>query len=197
MIIGISGKMHSGKDTLAGIIQHLYPEYEIVPFAKKLKQMASILLNVDEELFNNHDFKNSTLGPEWNWKMDNNRLHKQEGDSAMTVREFLQFLGTDALKEGLHPNVWINALFSKDYKNVIIPDVRFPEEAEAIKKRGGILIRIERDKKTMQKVNEFHKSEVSLDGYKNFDYIVENNKEIADLWLKAIDIIKDAKNERD
>lgn len=85
-----------------------------------------------------------------------------------TVRQLLQRIGTDAMRNTIHPNIWINALFAdyidKEYStctcgfinencrhedevvypNWIITDVRFPNELQAIKDRGGIVIRVER-----------------------------------------------------
>jgi hypothetical protein len=82
-----------------------------------------------------------------------------------TYRWMLQKVGTESMRDVIHENVWVNALFA-DYKtttyrvevpvrvagyidhevspNWIITDVRFPNEAEAVKERGGILIRLNR-----------------------------------------------------
>jgi hypothetical protein len=83
----------------------------------------------------------------------------------MSVREFLQKLGTEAMRERLHTNVWVNALFADYtpthyligafdtkltdgdpvYPNWIITDMRFPNEMEAVVEKGGITIRVVRD----------------------------------------------------
>lgn len=62
------------------------------------------------------------------------------------LREFIQVLGTDAMRKVIHPNIWVNALFSEftDDSKWIITDVRFPNEVEKIKEKGGIIIRIGR-----------------------------------------------------
>lgn len=77
---------------------------------------------------------------------------------SMTPRKLLQLLGTEAGRRILHPNIWVNALMS-DYKTSgfgnekaavlefpkwIISDTRFPNEADAVKEKGGINIRINR-----------------------------------------------------
>jgi len=79
----------------------------------------------------------------------------------LTPRKLLQLLGTECGRQIIHPNIWVNALFA-DYKGIdnplekghpeewgkpnwIITDVRFPNEAKAIKQRGGIVIRVNRD----------------------------------------------------
>ncbi len=221
MIIGINGRIGSGKDTVGRIIQYLiyfdktkiqpslgitkhiaqellkpsylYYETSVITktdwedkkFAGKLKQIASLLTGVEVAKFEDQEFKKLNLGPEWS-------IHGMP----MTYRELLQKLGTDGLRNGLHYNVWVNALFA-DYKkqstlcgisekgkkycnkypNWIITDVRFPNEAKAIKDRGGIIIRV--DRPFCKPVNN-HPSEVSLDNW-NFDYKIANVSDLTSL----------------
>ena len=109
MIIGVNGYSGSGKDTVGRLIQELYPEqnWQIKKFAGKLKTIAALLTGIKEDQFENQEFKKTDLGHEWWTTCD-------EGYQPMTVRDFLQKLGTDALRNGLHENVWVNALMS-DY----------------------------------------------------------------------------------
>ena len=180
MIIGLSGYAKSGKDTVAEIIREIQSEkWEIKKFSGKLKQIASILLGMPEHLFENQDFKSEMLGEEW-WKNYGDFYHQT------TVRDFLQLLGTDAIRNGLHSNAWVNALMA-DYKpakmdqynpsNWIVTDVRFPNEAEAIKDRGGIIIRI--DRPGVEPVNA-HPSEIALDNW-DFDYKIANVSDLVSL----------------
>jgi hypothetical protein len=85
------------------------------------------------------------------------------------------------MRDQLHENVWVNALFADYNENSrwIITDVRFPNEAEAIKKHGGIVIRINRDVDTNN-----HLSETALDDYE-FDYVIDNN---SDMYKLALDV---------
>lgn len=87
----------------------------------------------------------------------------------LTPRRLLQLLGTECGREIIHPNIWVNALM-KDYvpektymghgdyteyePSWIITDVRFPNEAEAIKSKGGIILRINRSKRTSDRWHE-------------------------------------------
>ena len=109
MIIGVNGYSGSGKDTVGRLIQELYPEqnWQIKKFAGKLKTIAALLTGIKEDQFENQEFKKTDLGHEWWTTCD-------EGYQPMAVRDFLQKLGTDALRNGLHENVWVNALMS-DY----------------------------------------------------------------------------------
>lgn len=136
MLIAINGKIGSGKDTVGKIIQHLTSEWadeefqdtdmlnvrsnwKIKKFAGKLKQIASLLTGIDVEKFEDQEFKKTLLGTEWS-VVDKNPLNSIEPfkdiDFArlISVREFLQKLGTEAMRDGLHTNVWVNALFA-DY----------------------------------------------------------------------------------
>lgn len=204
MIIGLSGYAKSGKDTAAEMILDLTKvqvpglmtsnTWEIKKFSGKLKQIASILTGIEVEKFEDQRYKLSTIGSEWDTE------HTAFGDEfviePMTVREFLQLLGTDAIRNGLHENAWVNALMAEyirplivstderlpgtqfgelgQYPNWIVTDVRFPNEAEAIKERDGIIVRI--DRPGVKPVNS-HPSETALDNW-DFDYILPNDSDL-------------------
>lgn len=121
------------------------------------------------------------------------------------MRQFLQELGTDALRNELHPNTWVNALMSDYtpvssvgtddlprsishdiYPNWIITDTRFPNEAEAIKKAGGIIIRV--DRPGVGPLND-HPSEVSLDNWQ-FDHKIANVSDVEALALSVKSILQ-------
>ncbi len=194
MIIGINGYAGSGKDTVGEIIRMQQPKenWEIKKFAGKLKEVASIILGIPKTMFEDQEFKKKNLPQMWS-----------DHGLPMTVRDFLQRLGTDALRQGLHPNTWVNALMmeykevcfaGKDsegadlfsYPNWVITDCRFPNEAIAIKNAGGIIIKVNRPGVTA--VNA-HPSEVELDHW-HFDYVIENDEGISELKHQVRDILK-------
>ena len=219
-LIGISGKMQSGKNTVASIIQYLiykdktknpslsldsflnntfigdsYSGFVQKSFAKKLKEIVSILTGIPVGNLEKQEVKNRVLGEEW-WyykgrngsliPYSENSKRNSEDLIKMTPRLLLQLLGTDCGRNIIHPNCWVNALFSdyissnlvKDkairtgnnytitsgicagkgmlcenyqhnldnsvYPNWIVTDLRFKNELQAIKDRGGITIRVER-----------------------------------------------------
>jgi hypothetical protein len=179
-LIGISGRMNSGKDTVAGMIQDITGSYDVKRFAGKLKIIASILTGIPVEKFEQQDFKKQSLPAEWSgYKYTANPsgsavLPKYSGDVntvPMTVRELLQKLGTDAIRDHLHENAWVNALFADFFEGEqwIAPDTRFPNELSAIKQRGGIVIRVDR----MDCPESGHASETALDNFQ-FDYVIKN-----------------------
>ena len=92
----------------------------------------------------------------------------------MTNRELMQKFGD--LTRQIDPDIWIK--LALDINNVntdvlIITDVRFKNEAKAIKDKGGILIRIESDRSE----EDTHISEIDLDSYNIFDFGIVNNKD--------------------
>jgi hypothetical protein len=187
MIIGISGKIGSGKDTLSIVINYLADKsapdsfnrweqpleeytYKNKKYAENLKCMVCFLIGCNRIDLEDREFKEKELGEEWD---------------GLTPRKILQLLGTEAGREIIHPNIWVNSLFA-DYttdSNWIITDVRFPNEAQAIKDRGGIVIRVERPGGESH-CGGAHASETALDTY-NFDYVIDNEGNIDELIDKV------------
>ena len=176
-------------------------------FALKVKEIASILTGIPLSDFEKEEIKNSTLGIEWTVERMPKLMEGPKGADAhydyfkspLTVREVLQLIGTECMRDGLHEDVWVNALFS-EYKahkmdeyypsNWIITDVRFRNELEAIKERGGILIRVNRN--TENTTYSHHYSEVALDNYKDWDFIIDNSGDIPQLIEKVRELLKTA-----
>ena len=105
----------------------------------------------------------------------------------MTFRSLMQLFGSE-VGRSLHPNTWCNTVMQwyKDSDNWILSDTRYPNEAEAIKERGGLLIRINR--KGYENTGD-HASETALDSYTEFDYVIENDSTIEDLIEKVKNIL--------
>jgi hypothetical protein len=226
MIIGISGRMGSGKNTVGDIIEKICltnegPVFEQKSFAGKLKQIASLLTGIDVNKFEDQEFKKALLGPEWGTVRTNplNAIPVFEDvkfNQMMSVRELLQKLGTEAMRDGLHENVWVNALFCdykmsyrqhpdieyvdhKAYPNWCITDMRFPNELEAVIKKGGITIRVVRPcsecggigyhkMSCSKQYPKQHASETALDDAK-FHYEIINDGSIKDLIEKVKQIL--------
>jgi hypothetical protein len=78
-----------------------------------------------------------------------------------TYREILQNLGTEVLRQKVHPNIFVNAFFKAPLKkNTIITDLRFLNEAEAVRKRNGVIILVEKENSN---VSDKHQSETELE----------------------------------
>jgi hypothetical protein len=199
--------MGSGKNTVGDIIEKLCltnngPKFEQKSFAGKLKQIASLLTGIPVEDFEDQEFKKSYLGAEWG-TVESNPLNAVpvfeniEFNHLMSVRELLQKLGTEAIRDGLHPNAWVNALMC-EYKrpkmseynpsNWIITDVRFPNELEAVEDVKGLTIKVVRPVEKSKTSVRLHPSETSLDKAE-FDYEIINDGSIEDLIEKVRQIL--------
>ena len=123
MIIGISGKIGSGKDEIGLCLAKNY-NYTIIKFADKIKQIACLMTNTPMDLQTSQSGK-ATYLDEW----------------GMTVREFQQKLGTDAVRDGLHKDAWVLATLShyKPSFRWAVTDTRFFNEAEKIKNLKSVI----------------------------------------------------------
>jgi hypothetical protein len=218
-LIGISGKMGSGKDEVFKIIQELTSnKFQNRKFADQLKDTVCMWIGCSREQLEDRDFKESPLGEMWDhyvvtssygapdeiYLEDPGMVHSRKRQ--MTPRLMLQLLGTEAGREIIHPNIWVNALFADfrpldpekafsngdvlDYTdctfpNWVITDCRFPNEAEAIMERVGIVIRISRGYGN----TGTHASETALDGC-TFDYDIDNNGTLDNLKKNVEWILK-------
>lgn len=182
-IIGLSGKLQSGKDTLGGMIQDIMPDqWKIKKFGYKLKQIVAILTGLKVEDLESIDVKNSVLGKEWEWSFG--------VQTPPTVREVLQKFGTDIMRDRVHTNIWVNALFAdmtEQSRGWIVTDVRFPNEVKAIQERGGIVIRVNRPG---MEATGSHPSETSLDNYQYWNHVITNEGTLVDLYSKVEDIMQ-------
>lgn len=145
MLIGISGKIGSGKDTVGQYLQYLYSteyprhtfeefqkyprwinenDWQIKKYADKLKEIVCLLIGCTREQLEDIDFKNKPLGKEWTIYTDRTGVISIQffitryGESyreVLTPRRILQLLGTECGRQIIHPNCWVNALFA-DYK---------------------------------------------------------------------------------
>jgi len=209
MIIGINGKINAGKDTVGEIIQKLCltntnQNYKIKKFADKLKDIVCILIGCTREQLEDREFKEKELGEEW-WYYCNSLFfdgetkmvsYSEANDTIkdntswyivkLTPRKLLQLLGTEAGRNIIHPNIWVNTLFA-DYSaqsNWIITDIRFPNELKAVKDKKGITIRVTRPGTAIGS----HPSETALDDAK-FDYEIINDGTMEELVKKVREIL--------
>lgn len=162
-ILGLSGWARNGKDTVADHLISKYG-YERISFAAPMKE-ALYRLN-PKITINNVVSTPIRIGVDiYGW--DDLKTHGPE------VRELLQRFGTEVGREMFGEDFWVNAAIDsiEDGSKVIVSDVRYPNEADAIKKLGGEVWRVVRP--GFGAANG-HASEHALNNYE-FDYILDNN----------------------
>lgn len=148
-------------------VQAIWPYVRSFSFADPLKIIGIQLFGLTEEqCYGTNEQKDSPINIKW----ENMPLGKGEG--FMTAREFLQHFGTEICRK-IKSNIWVESCVNRIQKSgtelAIVPDVRFPNEVKAIRKAGGKVIRL-----TRKPHEDEHDSETALDGYEDFDYVIEN-----------------------
>jgi hypothetical protein len=160
MIIGFGHKKRVGKNEAAKLLQELYAEREItarcVSFASKLKECCELYFGLKDEFYY-----------EFNPEERNEIIPKIN----KTPRQIWIEVG-NKMRE-VYPNVWVDALLDQKYKEdvLIVTDVRFPNEVQAIKARNGILVKIVRDSVP----NTDDAADCALDHYNAWDRTIYNN----------------------
>ena len=167
MIIGLAGKARSGKDTAADGLAA--DGWEVRGFADPVKALALSINPVA-----NYRMCGDAGEPEYLADLVN--IEGWEGAKIYPeVRRFLQRLGTEGIRIHIGTNTWVDLAMQNVAPNTVFSDVRFPNEADAIRERGGIIVEIVRPNNQYQTT---HDSE-QLDFYK--DEQIVNNGTIPEL----------------
>lgn len=95
--------------------------WKIKKFADKLKDIVCILLGCSRADLEDREFKEKELGEEWwYWKNSLGKLvpyldnPDYNGDLIkLSPRLMMQLIGTECFRNIIHPNTWVNALFSE------------------------------------------------------------------------------------
>ena len=169
--IGICGKMGTGKDYIASNI--------IMPYIETILLKKGIIWSLADQLKVNAMVEN-------NVKYEELYITKTKES-----RKLLQEKGTEMGRNILGKDIWVQYLDAwskvlqhKGYEFVIIPDIRFIEEIEYIKRKHGLVFKIEAPSRNKQRIEkeenfetQFHASEISLDDVSHdcFDFIVNND----------------------
>jgi hypothetical protein len=170
LIIGASGKKRHGKDSLFETIASASNQrVHRFAFADALKKEVCAACGVTLEELN-----------------ANKELY----------RHLLQAWGTWR-REHDGPEYWVKQLDNKlkspwartNVDIAVITDVRYPNEAELVKARGGIMVRVNRPNLTSLDLNaDMHMSETALDSW-NFDYVIQNNGTLDEFQSKVADLL--------
>lgn len=178
-IIAFGGRKRAGKGVLSDVICNKYNDSKIITIAKYLKLLCCELLEIDYDtlnkykddgtLFEKHVDKRwiNTIHDKTN--IDLNIIKDTIGEIVFTnVRDMLQIIGTDLIRkyqENYHVNNMIQEIHDSKENYIVIDDLRFPNEKEAIEKLGGKCYYIIRPK--FMKVSN-HASELAL-RWQNFN----------------------------
>jgi hypothetical protein len=141
MIVGFVGFIGSGKDTAADYLVNFHG-YRRDSFANTLKDAVACVFGWDRTLLEGR----TKEAREWREQVDTWWAERLKMPN-LTPRLMLQLWGTEVCRTGFHDDIWIASLENKMRKtgdNIVISDVRFPNEIKAIHNAGGIVVRIKR-----------------------------------------------------
>jgi len=211
MIIGICGFIGSGKDTIADYLVNLH-HFRRESFANTLKDAVAQVFGWDRTMLEGR----TKQAREWREQVDPwwaARLKMPH----LTPRWVLQYWGTEVCRKAFHDDIWIAALENKlrnSEDDVVISDCRFPNEIKAIRKAGGMVIRVVRgpepewydaavsanrgpnanvtwalSRAKLERLN-VHASETSWVGTK-FDHVLDNNGTLDHLYQQVKRLVQD------
>lgn len=170
LLVGLSGYARSGKDTAcAGLVEHA--GFVRLAFADAVRTaLAAIdpLVPYGDELV-----RTSTLVATCGWDI------AKAGDE---VRSLLQRVGAEGGRQVHGEDAWVDVAMRAADHRTVFSDVRFPNEADAIRSLGGIVVRINRP--GVGPANG-HTSETALDNYE-FDFVVTNAGTVGQLQAAVV-----------
>lgn len=174
LIIGLSGYARSGKNEAANVL--VGRGWRQGAFADKLREFLYALNPLTPGHYGAGNLRLRTLVDRTGWEYAKTTYPE--------VRALLQRAGTEAGRRVLGTDVWVDAFFRDhaDAPALVVTDVRFPNEAQAIRERGGIMIRVNRPGvgPAKDKYGRAHESEVRLDDF-DFDHTLINDGSVVDL----------------
>lgn len=174
IIFIISGKSRVGKDTVARYITKKVNKQNkksiTLQYSSKLKEYA----------------RNIT---DW------------DGSDVNKPRELLQYLGTDVIRKNIDDLFFIRLIiddikvYSYFFDAIIVSDARFIKELEIPKTNFNqvVTINVRRniEHPTMDKNTKNHSSELDLDDYDDFDFIIENYGTLLELEDRVNKILEE------
>lgn len=183
-LVGISGAAGGGKSTIAMLLAKHLGDVDVRPLAEPLKFVCRDILGIPERLLYGSDADKQTLTdirqrdmPHW---VGGPASYRDEafGAKFLTVREVLQQMGTEVFRK-MRPRCWIDSMLwhrkACTAAWMFVDDVRFIDEADAIRAAGGRVVRLLRSSGS----SDTHSSETALDAYAGFDLVVDNRDESA------------------
>lgn len=139
MIIGLIGFIGSGKGTAADILVQKHG-FTKLSFADTVKDATAAIFGWPRHLLEGDTNESRE------WRETKDEWWSERFGYDFSPRMALQKMGTEAGRDVFHPDLWILSLERKLelYPNVVIADVRFPNEMEFIQEKGGFVVRVKR-----------------------------------------------------
>ena len=214
MIVGITGFIGSGKDTVAKMLVEKGAVQD--SFAAPLKDLCASVFGWPRDMLQgdtveSRDFRET---PDMYWT-------RKLGIDQFTPRLALQLLGTEIMRTHFNQDIWLDSLEYRIRKNeqqdtmVVVSDCRFKNELDLIKELNGIVVHVIRDelpewyetavhankgsvpaKHTMEtRFAKVHAREWKWVGY-DFDFVIKNSGTLEDLQTEVDSMYSDMQNRK-
>lgn len=182
-----------------------FGKWRVTSFARPLKEVLSIILGVPAEKFEDRDFKENycvdfnsnkiynikeapdkLLTDKELSKLIDNKMYYDIADHYLTIRQVMQYFGTQICREFISNKIWINATLTQN--NLIISDLRFKKEFEELDYHKSFRVLLERP--GCNPGNHASEREImDLKSNRTFEGYVNNNGTLKDLFYKIKNLI--------
>lgn len=178
LLLGLAGSMGSGKTTVADHFAREHGFHGPLNFADPLKDALCAMLGVDRDAL---------------------EVLKRSNDpvfAGRSVRYALQTLGTEWGRQNIAPDVWLRLMdrhlgqiesWQPCPAGMVIADIRFENEADFIRARGGIVIHVRRDLQDDEQAST-HISEFPVAIHED-DFTLRNDGSLQDLYRAADNLV--------
>lgn len=190
MIIGLSGKAGSGKDTLADVLVSEY-NYTKYSFSDNLKSTLAELFELDIDIFYDRSLKDTLFDTPIMLTEDIEKkllniaetqlkqeliFPKLKTREFISPREMMQIVGTEVFRHW-DTNYWVNLIDLSPSDNIVITDARMPNERELVRTLGGTTILVKRPQiiDPNKPESDCHSTENTLGEESEYDCIINND----------------------
>jgi hypothetical protein len=199
MIVGLVGFIGAGKGTVADLLVERHNFFK-ESFANSVKDSCAAVFGWDRAMLEG-DTPESRA-----WREQPDQWWSDKFGREFSPRLALQLMGTEAGRDVFHPDLWVHTVLRRceqaPYNNYVIADVRFPNEINAIKDSGGVVIRVRRGDDPewytlARECNVYNKLDIMRNAYPevhysewawigaHYDIVMDNNCSLDELEIRV------------
>ena len=203
MIVGLVGFIGAGKGTVADLLVERHNFFK-ESFANSVKDSCAAVFGWDRAMLEG-DTPESRA-----WREQPDKWWSDKFGKEFSPRLALQLMGTEAGRDVFHPDLWVHTVLRRceqaPYNNYVIADVRFPNEINAIKDSGGVVVRVRRGDDPewytlARECNVYNKLDIMRNAYPevhysewawigaHYDIVMDNNCSLDELKMRVDKIV--------